>query len=51
MRGVDILARKDRQTEIPLTTLLGQLQKKPPASIPGTAVFLTASPEYAPVCR
>ena len=49
VRGTNLLARKDQQTEIPLAELLRMLQKKPPATIPGTAVFLTAHPEYAPV--
>ncbi len=30
MRGVGVLAQKDRQSEIPLDMLLNQLQKKPP---------------------
>jgi KUP system potassium uptake protein len=49
VKGVNILARKDRQTEIPLSDLLRQLERKPPASIPGVAVYLTAHPEFAPV--
>jgi KUP system potassium uptake protein len=49
MRGLNILTQKDQQSEIPLTDLLRQLGKKPPATILGTAVFLTAHPEHAPV--
>lgn len=49
VRGTNLLARKDQQTEIPLGEILRMLQKKPPATIPGTAVFLTAHPEFAPV--
>lgn len=49
MRGVAVLARKDQRVEIPLADLIRQLQRKPPPSIPGTAVYLTAHPQYAPV--
>ncbi len=49
VKGTGLLALKDRQTEIPLLELLGQLEKKPPTSIPGTAVYLTAHPDFAPV--
>jgi KUP system potassium uptake protein len=33
---------------VPLDTLLRSLQKKPPHAVPGTAVFLTSDPEFAP---
>jgi KUP system potassium uptake protein len=49
MRGVNVLTQKDRQSEILLSDLLRQLEKRPPATVPGTAVFLTAHPEFAPV--
>jgi KUP system potassium uptake protein len=49
MRGVNVLTQKDRQSEILLSDLLRLLQKRPPATVPGTAVFLTAHPEFAPV--
>lgn len=49
MRGVSVLTLKDKQSEIPLSDLLRQLGRKPPPTIPGTAVFLTAHPENAPV--
>jgi KUP system potassium uptake protein len=49
MRGVSVLVQKDKQAEIPLTDLLRQLARKPPATISGTAVYLTAHPENAPV--
>src|SRR5437764_2200100 len=47
-RGTHILARKTRRTEVPLDTLLASLQKHPPHIVPGTAVFLTSQPEFAP---
>src|SRR5438874_9287 len=47
-RGTHILARKTRRSEVPLDTLLGSLQKHPPHIVPGTAVFLTSQPEFAP---
>ncbi len=49
MRGTTVLARKDAQTEVMLDDLLKSLARKMPPSIPGTAVYLTAHPEYAPV--
>jgi KUP system potassium uptake protein len=47
-RGTNILAQKTRRIEVPLDTLLGSLEKKPPHIVPGTAVFLTAHPDFAP---
>jgi KUP system potassium uptake protein len=47
-RGTRVLAHKTRKTEVPLTTLLGSLEKKPPHIVPGTAVFLTSHPDFAP---
>jgi KUP system potassium uptake protein len=47
-RGTRILANKTRKTEVPLDALLQSLEKKPPHVVPGTAVFLTSDPEFAP---
>jgi KUP system potassium uptake protein len=47
-RGSRILANKTRKTEVPLEALLHSLEKKPPHIVPGTAVFLTSDPEFAP---
>jgi KUP system potassium uptake protein len=47
-RGTDLLAQKTRRTEVPLETLLASLEKHPPHTVPGTAVFLTSQPEFAP---
>jgi KUP system potassium uptake protein len=47
-RGTDILAAKTRRTEVPLESLLRNLEKSPPQTVPGTAVFLTSDPEFAP---
>jgi KUP system potassium uptake protein len=47
-RGTIILANKTRRTEVPLATLIQSLEKKPPPIVPGTAVFLTSDPEFAP---
>jgi KUP system potassium uptake protein len=47
-RGTNILALKTRRSEVPLDTLLASLQKHPPHMVPGTAVFLTSQPEFAP---
>ena len=48
-RGTAILARKDRESMVMLETLIGGLHSDRIARVPGTAVFLTASPEMAPV--
>ncbi|MEA2953263.1 MAG: system potassium uptake protein [Alphaproteobacteria bacterium] len=47
-RGTGILSLKTRRTEVPLETLLHSLEKKAPHIVPGTAVFLTSDPEFAP---
>src|SRR6266516_1210522 len=47
-RGTHILARKTRRSEVPLDTLLASLRKHPPHIVPGTAVFLTSQPDFAP---
>jgi KUP system potassium uptake protein len=50
-RGSGILISKTRRTEVPLDMLLRSLEKKPPHVVPGTAVFLTSDPEFAPTAR
>lgn len=47
-RGTRILADKTRKTEVPVDALLRSLEKKLPHIVPGTAVFLTADPAFAP---
>jgi len=47
-RGTSFLAQKTRRIEVPLETLLNNLEKRPPHFVPGTAVFLTSDPEFAP---
>ncbi len=47
-RGTNLLTQKTRRSEVPLDTLLASLEKKPPHIVPGTAVFLTSQPEFAP---
>ena len=47
-RGTRLLSEKTRRQEIPLDDLVRMLEKKPPARVPGTAVFLTSTPESAP---
>jgi KUP system potassium uptake protein len=47
-RGTNILANKSRRSEVPLETLIRNLEHKPPHGVPGTAVFLTSDPEFAP---
>jgi KUP system potassium uptake protein len=47
-RGSRLLFEKTRKQEIPLEGLVASLEKKPPARVPGTAVFLTSDPASAP---
>jgi KUP system potassium uptake protein len=47
-RGSRLLFEKTRRQEIPLDSLVANLEKKPPVSVPGTAVFLTSDPANAP---
>ena len=47
-RGSKLLYEKSHKQEIPLTDLIGMLEKKPPQRVPGTAVFLTSNPDFAP---
>jgi KUP system potassium uptake protein len=47
-RGTVLLTNKTRRTEVPLDTLFRSMEKKPPHIVPGTAVFLTSDPEFAP---
>jgi KUP system potassium uptake protein len=47
-RGTRLLVQKTRKQEIPLSGLVARLEKKPPHVVPGTAVFLTSDPEFAP---
>jgi KUP system potassium uptake protein len=47
-RGSQFLVQKTRRIEIPFEPLVNSLEKKPPHIVPGTAVFLTSDPEFAP---
>lgn len=47
-RGSAILVGKTRRAEVPIDTLVRNLDKKPPHVVPGTAVFLTSDPDFAP---
>ena len=47
-RGTRLLSEKTRRQETPLQSLVKSLEKKPPARVPGTAVFLTSDPNSAP---
>lgn len=49
IRGSGIVATKDREAELPLDTLLAQISKSASiATVPGTAVFLTSTPDLTP---
>jgi KUP system potassium uptake protein len=47
-RGSRLLFEKTRKSEVPLDPLVASLERKPPQRVPGTAVFLTSDPSYAP---
>jgi KUP system potassium uptake protein len=47
-RGSRILVQKTRRIEVPIDALIRSLEKKPPHIVPGTAVFLTSDPDFAP---
>ena len=48
MRGTQYLFEKTRKSEMPLEDFLAILRDKPPALVPGTAVFLTSDPQGTP---
>ena len=48
VRGTSIVNRKAHQGSISLDQLIGMLKKSKPAQAPGTAVFLTSDPDFAP---
>jgi KUP system potassium uptake protein len=47
-RGTRLLAQKTRRVEVPFEPLVKNLEEKPPYIVPGTAVFLTGDPDFAP---
>jgi KUP system potassium uptake protein len=47
-RGTRLLAQKTRRVEVPLESLVKNLEGKPPYIVPGTAVFLTGDPDFTP---
>jgi len=47
-RGSRLLLQKTRKLETPLAGLVASLERKPPHVVPGTAVFFTSDPEFAP---
>jgi KUP system potassium uptake protein len=48
VRGTRILTEKFRRDSIPIPDLIRLLEKSKPLRVPGTAIFLTNSPEFAP---
>jgi KUP system potassium uptake protein len=47
-RGSRLLFEKTRKTEVPLDPLVASLERRPPHTVPGTAVFFTSDPTCAP---
>ncbi|MCI0598316.1 MAG: potassium transporter Kup [Beijerinckiaceae bacterium] len=48
VRGTVLLTQKFRRDSIPTPDLIKMLEKSKPIRVPGTAIFLTSSPELAP---
>jgi KUP system potassium uptake protein len=48
VRGVKLLTRKLERESISISDLIGLLEKSKPIRVPGTAIFLTNTPETAP---
>ncbi len=48
VKGTGILFDKTRKTDVPLSELVGMLERSPPHRVKGTAVFLTSDPSTAP---
>ncbi len=48
-RGLRILTEKARSDSLPISDLVAMLSARPPHRAPGTAMFLTANPDLAPV--
>ena len=46
--GSRLLAEKTRLSEVPLKELVASLTRRPPPTVPGTAIFLTGDTESAP---
>ena len=47
-RGTAILARKAGRSQVPLADFVAAIEQRPPAIVPGTAVFLTSDPASTP---
>jgi KUP system potassium uptake protein len=47
-RGTRLLGLKTRRVEVPFDPLVKSLEQRPPHVVPGTAVFLTSDPDFAP---
>jgi KUP system potassium uptake protein len=48
VRGTQLLTNKLKRDSIPIPDLIKMLEKSKPMRVPGTAIFLTSSPEIAP---
>ncbi|MCW0183319.1 MAG: potassium transporter Kup [Zavarzinia sp.] len=49
IKGTAILAEKSRRDSLPLLDVVAMLEKSHPHQVPGTAMFLTSTPNVAPV--
>ena len=49
VKGSKYLYKKAQRSSIPLSDLVERLEREPLARVPGTAVYLTSDPAYAPI--
>lgn len=49
VKGSRYLFVKAQRSSIPLADLVEKLEREPPIQVPGTAVYLTSDPAYAPI--
>jgi KUP system potassium uptake protein len=47
-RGAAVLAEKAHREEVPLANFVANVERRPPARVPGTAVFFTGNPGIVP---
>lgn len=48
VRGTKYLYRRAQRNSIPLSDLVEKLERDPPIRVPGTAVYMTSDPAFAP---
>jgi KUP system potassium uptake protein len=49
VKGSKYLFKKAQRSSIPLSDLVEKVERDPPIEVPGTAIYLTSDPAYAPI--